>query len=41
MRVIATGGSAHIVAKETRIIDVVDPWLTLHGLRVIYELNQA
>lgn len=40
-RVVATGGLAEVVAKETEVIDVVDPWLTLHGLRIIYELNRA
>jgi type III pantothenate kinase len=40
MQVIATGGLAEIIARETDTIDVVDPWLTLHGLRIIYELNQ-
>jgi type III pantothenate kinase len=40
MQVIATGGLAEIIARETDAIDVVDPWLTLHGLRIIYELNQ-
>ncbi|MFO7742217.1 MAG: type III pantothenate kinase [Anaerolineae bacterium] len=39
-RVVGTGGLAEIVARETDVIDVVDPWLTLHGLRIIYELNQ-
>jgi type III pantothenate kinase len=39
-RVVATGGLAEIIARETEVIDVVDPWLTLHGLRIIYELNQ-
>jgi type III pantothenate kinase len=39
-QVIATGGLAEIIARETDVIDVVDPWLTLHGLRIVYELNQ-
>ena len=39
-RVVATGGLAETIARETEVIDVVDPWLTLHGLRIIYELNQ-
>jgi len=39
-RVVATGGLAKIIARETEVIDVVDPWLTLHGLRIIYELNR-
>jgi type III pantothenate kinase len=39
-RVIATGGLAEIISRETDVIDIVDPWLTLHGLRIIYELNR-
>jgi type III pantothenate kinase len=39
-RVIATGGLAEVIAHETDVIDVVDLWLTLHGLRIIYELNR-
>src|SRR5690606_24872829 len=38
--VIATGGLAHLIAKESVIIDVVDPFLTLKGLRYIYTLNK-
>jgi type III pantothenate kinase len=37
--VIATGGLAKIIARETDVIDIVDPWLTLHGLRIVYDLN--
>jgi len=40
MKVIATGGLAKVVAKETEIIDIISPWLTLDGLRIIWELNQ-
>ncbi len=40
MRVVATGGLAELIARETTVIDIVDPWLTLHGLRIIYELNR-
>jgi type III pantothenate kinase len=39
-QVIATGGLAEIIARETDVIDVVDPWLTLHGIQIVYELNQ-
>jgi len=39
--IVATGGLAEIIARETDVIDVVDPWLTLHGLRIVYELNAA
>ena len=40
MKVIATGGLAEIVAKETPVIQHLAPWLTLDGLRIIWELNQ-
>jgi type III pantothenate kinase len=40
MKVIATGGLAEVVARETKVIDVIAPWLTLDGLRMIWELNQ-
>ncbi len=39
MKVVATGGLAAIVAQETKVIDVLAPWLTLDGLRIIWELN--
>ena len=39
-KVIATGGMAHIMAKETDIIEQVDQMLTLEGLRLIYDLNR-
>jgi type III pantothenate kinase len=38
--VIATGGLAEVIAPETDAIDVIDPQLTLKGLRLIYELNR-
>lgn len=38
-KVVATGGLAMMVAQETDCLDVVDPELTLNGLRLIYELN--
>lgn len=40
MKVIATGGLSESVAKETKVIDIIAPWLTLDGLRIIWELNQ-
>jgi type III pantothenate kinase len=40
MKVIATGGLAHLIAAETDAIDAVDRWLTLEGLRLIWEMNQ-
>ena len=41
MRVIATGGLASTIARETDVFQFVDPWLTLKGLRTIYELNEG
>jgi type III pantothenate kinase len=40
MKVVATGGLAEVVAKETDAIDIISPWLTLEGLRMIWELNR-
>jgi type III pantothenate kinase len=36
-QVIGTGGLITVIASETDIIDHIDPWLTLTGLRLIYE----
>jgi type III pantothenate kinase len=41
MKVIATGGLAEIVARETEVLQILAPWLTLDGLRIIWELNQS
>lgn len=38
--VIATGGLSHTIAEISECIDVVDPWLTLKGLKAIYEKNR-
>jgi len=38
-KVIATGGYADLLANDTKVIDIVDPHLTLVGLRVIHERN--
>jgi type III pantothenate kinase len=40
MRVIATGGLAEVIARETDVLQIIAPWLTLDGLRIIWELNQ-
>ncbi len=37
--VVATGGLARVVAPLTRRVQHQEPWLTLHGLRVVYERN--
>ena len=40
MKVIATGGLAELIAEETQVIEIVAPWLTLDGLRIIWHLNR-
>ncbi len=37
--VIATGGYAELIASAATRIDHVDPYLTLHGLRLLHEKN--
>src|SRR2546426_4375228 len=37
--VVATGGLASMIAVHSETIEKVDPDLTLHGLRIIHELN--
>jgi type III pantothenate kinase len=37
--VVATGGYASLIAKETKTIDEVNPDLTLVGIKVIHDMN--
>ena len=37
--VVATGGLAELVAPHAATISLVDPFLTLEGLRLVWELN--
>ena len=39
--VIATGGLAQRIASETHTIEKVEPFLTLQGLRILFEKNQT
>ncbi|MDI3256792.1 MAG: type III pantothenate kinase [Kyrpidia sp.] len=39
-RVIATGGLAELISSESSTIEEVNPYLTLHGLRIIWERNR-
>ena len=39
-KTIATGGLAELIAHETKIFDIISPWLTLEGLRILWEINQ-
>ncbi|MGD7010306.1 type III pantothenate kinase [Metabacillus sp. 84] len=38
-KVIGTGGLASLIANESSAIDIVDPFLTLKGLQLIYDRN--
>ncbi|MBT3248403.1 MAG: type III pantothenate kinase [Actinobacteria bacterium] len=38
--VVATGGLAHLIAPVAHTIEHVEPFLTLHGLRLVYQRNQ-
>jgi type III pantothenate kinase len=40
MKVIGTGGLTEIIAAETQAIQIVAPWLTLDGLRLIWDMNR-
>ncbi len=39
MKVIGTGWLVEIIARETKVIGIVAPWLTLDGLKIIHDLN--
>jgi len=39
MKVIATGGLADVVANETKVLQIIAPWLTLDGLQIIWDMN--
>lgn len=38
-RAVATGGLADLVSPHSRTIERVDPFLTLEGLRIVWDLN--
>jgi type III pantothenate kinase len=39
--VIATGGLASLIAPITKQVEYHEPWLTLHGLRIVHERNHS
>jgi type III pantothenate kinase len=41
MKTIGTGALVELIAKETKSIDIVEPWLALQGLKVVYDLNRT
>ena len=40
-QVVATGGLAELITPHSRTVATIDPFLTLEGLRLVWELNQA
>lgn len=40
IKVVATGGLASTIYSKTEEIDYIEPDLTMHGLRIIYEKNK-
>lgn len=40
MKVIATGGLARVIDPDRKIFDVLDPVLTLKGLKILYHKNK-
>lgn len=38
-KTIVTGGLADVILSEVNCVDIVDPWLVLKGLRILYDRN--
>ncbi|WP_167629074.1 type III pantothenate kinase [Listeria valentina] len=39
--VVATGGLARFITEKSELVDVVDPFLTLKGLNLLYQRNKS
>ncbi len=37
--ILATGGLAALIAPYTKSVEIIEPWLTLHGLRLVFAKN--
>ena len=40
LKVVATGGLAKVIDEKEEIFDVIDPVLSVKGLRILYEKNK-
>ncbi len=40
MKTVGTGALVELIARETRSIDIIEPWLALQGLKIIHDLNR-
>jgi type III pantothenate kinase len=40
-RIVATGGLARMIAEDSRYISEIDEWLTIDGLRILFERNRS
>lgn len=38
-KVIATGGLSEIISRHSHSIEIIAPWLTLDGMRILWDLN--
>jgi len=41
VKVVATGGIVGLIASRAKSLEIIDPMLTLDGLKIIYEKNRA
>jgi len=41
MRTIGTGSFVEFIAKETSSIEIIEPWLALEGLKIVFDLNRG
>ena len=39
-RIVATGGLARMISEDSRYIQEIDEWLTIDGLRILFERNR-